>query len=42
VGDASLRFVDGEHGSFRYSVDGQTRTVAIERFVFGALLQLCE
>lgn len=42
VGDASLRFVDGEHGSFRYSVDGQTRTVAIERFVFGALLQRCE
>lgn len=42
VGDATLRFVNGESGSFRYTLDGSTRTVAIERFAFGRLRQLCE
>ncbi|MFO1494683.1 MAG: S8 family serine peptidase [Lysobacterales bacterium] len=42
VGQARLRFADGSHGSFDYQVDGHSRSVAIERYAFGAVRQLCQ
>ncbi|MEZ5441533.1 MAG: hypothetical protein R3F15_08620 [Lysobacterales bacterium] len=32
-GSATLRFTDGENGTFEYTVDGVTQTKAIQRFV---------
>lgn len=42
VGNATLRFDDGEHARFDYSIDGHNRSVTVERFVFGSLRQLCQ
>ena len=45
VGSATLRFVDGENGSFSYTLDGVSQIRQIQRFVAvapGALLPACE
>ncbi len=35
VGDATVEFVDGQRGVFRYRVDGVSQSRDIERFVYG-------
>jgi len=42
VGSVSLNFSDGQTGVFEYNVDGVTQTKPIQRFVFGARVQVCE
>lgn len=41
VGTATVRFTDGERGSFTYTVDGITRTRPIERLVFASPPSVC-
>jgi hypothetical protein len=43
VGSASLRFSDGEHASFAYTLDGVSQVKAIQRFVYaGPQQSVCE
>ena len=37
VGDGTLTFTDGEHGTFRYTVNGTPQTKSLARFVFGPM-----
>ena len=37
VGDGTLTFTDGEHGTFRYTVNGITQTKSLVRLVFGPM-----
>lgn len=41
VGNATLRFTDGEHGSFSYAVGAIVQTKMIERIVFASPVQVC-
>jgi hypothetical protein len=41
VGTATLRFTDGEHGSFSYVVGSVNQTKQIERIVFASPAQVC-
>jgi Putative Ig domain len=41
VGNATLRFTDGEHGSFSYVIGAVAQTKMIERIVFASPAQVC-
>lgn len=42
VGNATLQFDDGEHARFDYQIAGHSRSVAVERFAFGSVRQVCQ
>ena len=41
VGTFTLRFSDGERGTFQYSMGGVTQSKEIQRFQFGSTAQVC-
>jgi hypothetical protein len=41
IGSATLRFSDGEHGSFSYVIGAVNQTKPIERIVFASPVQVC-